>query len=611
MMRHKLWSLVLLMSIGFSAAKAAENPSLILGHGDAKTVSYVQVTAADTTGAALFFPASQMTTCKECRITSVSIALQNASAADGIRVFISSSMDAKPLYEQRFTSKAGWNTFVLDEPFAIDGQALYVGYETTGTRMLCYCTALTKGEEWVRKNNSGWKPYTDIYSASMYISVEGDNLPRNNVSLGHVVMPRYAKTGQPITYSGEFVNLGLDRVEDLTFSFMVDGQEMATETVGGLAVNSREKGSFSFSGFSFLKERESKVSIAVKAVNGAADADTTDNVSRTVSVLCRDSFVRRNVLMEVFSTELCTGCPAGHKTIELAMGGKPDVIEVDHHAGFYTDPFTVDASVEYEWFFKPYRLFAPAVMIDRTADVDNYPDIFADSVAVFGPSLSSLNTWYDAAANTPAVFSLTVVPELERQGGRLSLSVSGEQLLPLDGGEDMRLTVFLTEDSLYTEGQRGVSEGYYHRHSLRQCVSDTWGDSISLEDGRFRMDYETVLSEDWNPDHLAVVAFVSKRDTADRTACEVLNSCEVKLGDSQTAVRSVRTSRRAVSRASLCLLDGTLRLPLDCRSLRIYDMSGCLLYQLSPDCPQVEVRRGLYLLKVEDGNDSGSTQGGN
>ena len=83
----------------------------------------------------------------------------------------------------------------------------------------------------------------------------------------------------------------------------------------------------------------------------------------------------------------------------------------------------------------------------------------------------------DALA-TPAF--ATVQLEVTSEGGdnyrQLTIHVTGESLLPLPEGHDDRLFVYLTEDSIFTENQAGAAGNYYHRHSLRQSLSDTWGD---------------------------------------------------------------------------------------------------------------------------------------
>ena len=60
---------------------------------------------------------------------------------------------------------------------------------------------------------------------------------------------------------------------------------------------------------------------------------------------------QRNVLMEVYSTELCSNCPKGHEHIKSIVNGNNRVIMMGHHAGYGYDPYTHPASTEYASFY--------------------------------------------------------------------------------------------------------------------------------------------------------------------------------------------------------------------------------------------------------------------
>lgn len=598
MMRQLLVGILLALTMGFPAAGAAGEPSLLLGNSQNKSVIYQAIGKNEQGGVALYYPSHMMRAYKGCRITSVHIDLDGLVGTDSLRVFVAGSLDGAPLYEQFYSSKKiGWRTFELDRPVEIDGTALYIGYEVKGPQYLRYGKPLlADGEEWIKRKGEGWARYDRTYRASFYAVVEGDALPRQNIVMQHAHMPYYATTSAPVSFKGSFVNMGVDPVTELTFTLLVDGEEAGTETVGGLNVASHSLGTFEAGGFTIPQEGEHGVALRVSGVNGQADADPDDNTTRTVRLLCKEAFQPRKVLFEVFSTENCTGCPYGHNVIEGVMKDKEDVIEVGHHAGFFTDKFTVPNSEDYMWLYGT-RHYAPAVVFDRTRFNDNYADYYPDSVSVIDVDATVLADIYDEARSVPAFVSVSLQPQFDEATRQLTVNVSGSQLLPVSMPDSVRLTMMLTEDSLYTSTQAGANKEYYHRHSLRRCLTPSWGDAISLADG-FAARYVTDIPEEWRTDYLRVVAFVANHDGTDNTNCRVLNACEVPVSGTQTdGIRSVRMAGLACSAARLCRLSGVVSLPQGVRALRVYDVSGRLVGSLDASRPAVTVTPGLYLLR--------------
>lgn len=593
-MKRQTLGLALTSMLGLFVARAAESPTLVLGNGFNRTVSYQSVTSADTVGSALLYGPEQMQIYKGCRLTEIHVDLGALAGSDTVRVFVGHSPTGKPLYEGLFKQqKTGWNTFRLDSALTLDGSALCVGYEVTGVRLLRYSNTLVAGEEWLRKNNErGWQRYDDDYSASLYATLEGD-VPRRNLVLGTTVMPSYARTGEAMAFSGQFANLGADTIRSLTFALLADGQRVATATVDGLGVAPRKRGTFALDQFSLPSEGDYGVAIEATEVNGGADVSPADNRSRTVSLLCRERFARRKVLMEVFSTEKCTGCPAGHRTIANVLGGKDDIIEVGHHAGFYTDTLTVDASVAYEWFYKEGRLYAPAVMFDRTSFAGNYPTAYADGVPVAGVETGNLQAGYAESAATPAHVALGVEPLWDASTRRLTVTVDGSQLLPLPQPDSVRLNVFLTEDSVFSTTQRNSEGSFFHRFVLRQTLTPTWGEPVDAAQG-FRRSFGVTIPREWDERRLQVVAFVANHDATDKTNCRVYNAEACFACPSATSLVQLKANARC-ARAKR-RLEGNVELPHGVPSLCVYDLQGRLVRRLDKSHPQAHLSRGIYII---------------
>lgn len=505
--------------------------TLRLGNCEETVVTYLTVSDTETSGSSLFYPQSVMSAYKGCRITEIAVALDGTVGEGTARVFIASSLDGQPEYEQAFSSsKRGWCSVTLDNPYVIDGNAVYIGYEIDGLKYLPYGEVFAGNEEWVWRNSEGWVRYDGVYSAAMYATVAGESLPVNNIRLGAVKMPGYATKGNPVKYEGELKNLGAADVNSLTFSYIVNGEEHATETVSGLSVKPREAGFFTLDGPVFEQEGDYDVQMRVLAVNGGEDAIPEDNASAVRKTVCRNSFTPRKTLLELFSTERCTACPGAHTAIAKELEGVTDVVEICHHAGFYTDKFTLPESQEYEWFYAQNRVFAPAMMFDRTNFGDYYPEMFSYCVPMMSASGASAKLFREEAVAVPAFTTVAITADFDEASRQLKVNVEGEPLLPAEGNGTVGLYVWLTEDNIYTDTQAGTNGDFLHRHVARKSLTPVWGMPVDVASG-YDADFTATIPEEWDVRNMRVVAFVAFYDPDDKNGCKVLNAEHLSIVD--------------------------------------------------------------------------------
>lgn len=270
------------------------------------------------------------------------------------------------------------------------------------------------------------------------------------------------------------------------------------------------------------------------------------------------SFSQRNVLVEVFSTERCTNCPAGHETLAYALGGKPNVIELVHHAGFFTDKFTIPESTAYEWFYKcsDYSsTFAPAFMMDRT-HWDNLPDYYYYPTPMsmsFGSK--ALKAAYAEAAAVPALANISITPTYNADERLLSLDVEAEALVATEGYEHPALNVFLTESEVFSVSQEGTFGSYTHQHIARQCLTTTWGEAFEAG-GTISRHYEVTLPEGWNADNMTAVAFVANYNARSNADCRVMNAEEVKLTGAEGIIDGLQSPAAAAAPPAVYNMQG-------------------------------------------------------
>lgn len=534
----RMMCLVLMVLLGFNVY--AGSKTLTIGNNKKSVTSYEPVKGDSKAGSALFFDSDYMSAYKGCELTEVTIAFADKTESDAITIFLSHAIDGEPFYQQTVSaSKSKWNTFKLSTPYVIDGSNLYVGYTVSGVKYLGYGKALVKNPEYILGKDGEWKEYKGKNSASLLATISGDNLPENNVRLGTTNIPSYVKTDVPMDIFGDFQNLGATNVTSLVFGLYDGDEEICEEKVDGLDVAPRSEGSFSLSSMKLNAECEKDLRLLVKSVNGGVDAVEGDNSTKTCHVMCRDSYVARKVLLETFSTEKCTACPKAHKAIDKVTRDMEDIVEIDHHAGFYTDKYTIDESVEYEWFYPSYYQFAPAMLVDRMDMRDVFPEAYNYETPILNANGSTLKALYEMELQRPALATVNITTDWSAEARKLSIDVSGKQLLPVATPDSVRLYVFVTEDSLYSTSQAGASKGFYHSHVPRLSLTPTWGEKVDIAAG-YDCHFDTVLNEEWNEKQMNVVAFVANYNSTNPCDCAVLNVEQQSLKTLTSGINNLR-----------------------------------------------------------------------
>lgn len=572
----KVASILLATFIAFSHVTTIDAQSLQLGNCGNSVICYTQSAKDAATSSALFYSAEMMSAYKNCCITEIKLSVESAVAEGTGKVFITHDLNNQAEYEQSFTTiKGGWNVITLDEPYVIDGNELYIGFEVSGQRLQSWCEAFVSNQEWIKNKEGVWEIYNGEYSSPILATVVGENLPMNNVRLSNVQMPEYVLTGTPITYKGEFKNIGAETVTSLTFSYLVNGEEKLSESVSGLNVSPRKAGKFELKDMIFDEEGELDVQLKISKVNEGDDAYINDNFSEIYNTVCRNNFVKRKTLLEMMSTEKCGQCPGAHESIAEELKGLTDVVEIGHHIGFYDDSYTIDESREYEWFYDSY-LYAPALMFDRTNFSTAFPKEYNYNLPIINAGGAIAKKVHDEAVKIPAIVSINLSRELNEVDRKLNIHIDGELLLPFKGKGEPRLYLWLTEDSIYTHTQTGATSGFWHRHVARKSVTPAWGAAIDLSSS-YSADFKEIeIPESWRLENMHAVAFVALYDPEDRNGCTVLNSEEVKLNGTHNSVQMTDSAKQE-------------------KTFDVYTISGCCVLTNATVEKVKQLPKGIYI----------------
>ena len=146
-------------------------------------------------------------------------------------------------------------------------------------------------------------------------------------------------------------------------------------------------------------------------------------------------------------------------------------------------------------------------------DANDYVLIFPDIIPI------SIRSLVNEADLNPALAAVDIQSTYNTAMNQLSVTVSGSVSTDVPSiFENIALTVMLAEDTVTAPqmvynantGATSTENDYVHHHVLRKFLSAPVGDRIDINDDRYTMTYTTTLDAAWVPEHMKVVAFVTK-----------------------------------------------------------------------------------------------------
>lgn len=211
--------------------------------------------------------------------------------------------------------------------------------------------------------------------------------------------------------------------------------------------------------------------------------------------------VARAVLIEDFTGQRCVNCPDAADTIASLQRqyGDSAIIAVGIHGG-------------------PLAFAGNATNIGLLTDegnayVDHWAiDAFPKGLVNRATPASNCDQWptlVREAISQPATVELSATARYDVATRRLSITTTALGLAALP---EAHLQLWLTESAitaLQMMPDGSVNRQYQHNHVFRTSVNGSWGEPFPLVEGQERTVNHTVaVADDWQPQHLAVVAFI-------------------------------------------------------------------------------------------------------
>lgn len=594
-MKRLFYILLFIITTNYSFSSNATD-SLTLGNCIGKCVGYLN---SNIKGAALCIEESVAQTISENEITDISIYMAApASLINDFSIFISDNLDEAPIYEQKATTYCiGWNNIKFDKPFRIEGKQIFIGFKYSGTS-ICLASKTSDYKEYVLKDNK-WEILNNANGIAAYIVIKGNNIPDNFVEWSIKTPFGYTVTGNKCLVETSILNLSGTPITSAEFRCITENR-ISSYKIENLNIGHLEEANVPIENIVFEDEGKINFKIELYKLNGIDNVRTDKSVSDTflITSIPEDKYIPRNVLIEVFSTENCTGCPSGHSTLDKITDEIDNIVELGHHSGFYTDKFTIDESIEYEIFYGGMK-FAPAINVDRTSFFSRYGSLY-----IYGNigTISSIGTETEdllkEASRIPAFADIDIETNME-EDNIINATIEGKAILELPESRNDRLFVFLSEDSIFSESQAGAGKSYYHRHVARQCLTGAWGKEINLENG-FRESFSFTIPKEWNISRMKLIAFVGNYNHEDIFDCQIYNSKQVSLA--HYASTGIENNKIA---DEIKLIDRTIMFQYNVNSLMLFDISGkCIFQGHDSKTFQLEnLPEGIYIYKaISKGN---------
>lgn len=570
-------------------------------------------TSTDKTGLAVKIPAEKLRLLAGKKITSLEVAVGSKNSKDNkITMFVSESLTGEPNMSEVFDlSKANsWVTYEFAQPYTISGneEALYIGYTMNIAKTYQALSADMSsplGDVTFALYGDEWRDVYDLNVGQGNIRATLDSDPEiTDMLIKPLRLNGYYKEGTAYSFSGELFNFGTKNIDSFSVSLKIGSEPVKTfDITESVAPGSAYK--FNIPDYTANECGNLDVAIELTKVNGnSSDDETSDNLDEG-KLFFYPSDMERAILIENFTGQTCSNCPAGHQNLASVTETwaqdpeNPELINVAHHSGYVPDSFTTEEDLEYTCFYIG-GTSAPAFMINRyRCTGENAPVLSTYTV-------SKLTSALEEVSRTKPYVALNVESAYDPDTRKLDVKVKTRALDEIPE-ERRTLNIMLCQDNIVAS-QSGMGSNYVHHNAMRDVLTNSaWGVELPMKPG-YIDEYSTsyTIPESYTatngresiaavPDDMFLVVFASTFDQEDVAKRYVLNCVKVGLGESKvqkgfsahiSAVDNVIDVKPTVK-----VVNGSIVTDADCTGIEVYDMAGMR-------CHNENLPAGLYIVRI-------------
>ena len=387
------------------------------------------------------------------------------------KIFIGPDYE-NPVVEKEYTyKKGGWQYVLFDEPYAVTGEDIYIGYSIKGSGyLLGYETSSRNMPGEMLYFNGAWGTFKTVVGSNgkwtMQAIMRGGDYStdiQNNLVVECVEnLYTAALEGWDMPLTFEVRNSGAKTAYNVAVKCTFGSQSK------DVTIDSLMNGQSYFVESPFTVSGSGSVSVSIDAsVDGVTDETPNDNSVKSSCTVTGSDNVRNRVLIEQFTGQACGYCPGGAANLKSAIEatGHPEYFAwVAHHAGYYPDDFTLQESKDIAAAFGVNS--APMMCINRTS--------VAGQGLVWSPySATAVNLLgcYATPAKATLEFNHTLV------GDSITVNVSGTT-----AESAAKVSVILIQSGI-TASQNGGGNNYVHNNAPCLFLTPAKGQDLTIGEG--------------------------------------------------------------------------------------------------------------------------------
>lgn len=387
-------------------------------------------------------------------------------------VFLASDIDQQPFYTQEVELPTTRFTQVkvhLNTPYTIEANTkFYVGF-------ICAVSAtddLPVVVDYMYHGNDdtgGWigvQPYgSDKMSWNNYasqvgfvtigVTIEGNNLPTNLVSINDYFVAPVVTTNTPFGMQVLFTNKAANRVDNIDVEVKVgDGTAESMNIQLAAPLGYGEQDVIELSGIQYPTEsKEVALSAKITKINGSENKDADNSLETTVTVVDSEKSFNRSVVIEEFTGIWCGYCPVGIVAMEYIRENNNNYTYIPV-AVHYEDALSALSFSKVSEYYCGGSV--PSAVLNRWQS--SYPALdygFLDDI--------------EFVASIPAIASVTGTAEFDAASRTVTVDTETKFSFDYtDGDQNFILSYAITEDNV----------GPYEQHNYYSGTNEVpgWGD---------------------------------------------------------------------------------------------------------------------------------------
>ena len=387
------------------------------------------------------------------------------------KIFIGPDYE-NPVVEKEYTyKKGGWQYVLFDEPYAVTGEDIYIGYSIKGSGyLLGYESASRNMPGEMLYFNGAWGTFKTVVGANgkwtMQAIMRGGDYStdiQNNLVVECVEnLYTAALEGWDMPLTFEVRNSGAKTAYNVAVKCTFGSQSK------DVTIDSLMNGQSYFVESPFTVSGTGKVTVSIDAsVDGVTDETPNDNSVKSSCTVTSSDNVRNRALIEQFTGQSCPNCPPGAANLKAAIEatGHPEYfVWVAHHDGYKTDNFTL----------------AESSTITKALGVNGAPSISVNRTSVAGQGL----VWhpgYATAVNLLGCYATPAKATLEFNhtlvGDSITVNVSGTT-----AESAAKVSVILIQSGI-TATQSGANGDYVHNNAPCLFLTPANGQDLTIGEG--------------------------------------------------------------------------------------------------------------------------------